>query len=96
MQVNVIIEMIVEICQKYSADQVILFGSRAKGTALDRSDIDIAVSGVKDFESMREEVEALPTLFKIDVVNLDICMNEDLLEDIKKYGKKIYQKISVV
>ncbi|MBD5500430.1 MAG: nucleotidyltransferase domain-containing protein [Lachnospiraceae bacterium] len=96
MQVNVIIEMIVEICQKYSADQVILFGSRAKGTALDRSDIDIAVSGVKDFETMREEVEALPTLFKIDVVNLDICMNEDLLEDIKKYGKKIYQKISVV
>lgn len=96
MQVKAIIEMIVEICQKYSADQVILFGSRAKGTALDRSDIDIAVSGVKDFETMREEVEALPTLFKIDVVNLDICMNEDLLEDIKKYGKKIYQKVSVV
>ncbi len=96
MQVKAIIEMIVEICQKYSADQVILFGSRAKGTALDRSDIDIAVSGVKDFETMREEVEALPTLFKIDVVNLDICMNKDLLEDIKKYGKKIYQKISVI
>lgn len=36
MQVEEIIEKIVEICPKYSADQVILFGSRAKGTAFNR------------------------------------------------------------
>lgn len=96
MQVEEIIEKIVEICQKYSADQVILFGSRAKGTALDRSDIDIAVSGVEDFGTMQEEAEMLPTLFKIDIVNLDICRNKELLEDIKKYGKKIYEKVPVL
>ena len=30
------------------------FGSRAKGTARERSDIDVAVSGVKDFDALAE------------------------------------------
>ena len=42
--------------------EVILYGSRAKGTAMERSDIDIAVSGVDNFESLVEKVEELPTL----------------------------------
>ena len=73
-----------------------MFGSRAKGTALDRSDIDIAVSGVKDFVAMQEETENLPTLYKVDMIDMDSCRNELLLEDIRKYGKKIYEKISVL
>ena len=58
-----------------------------------RSDIDIAVSGVEDFRTMQEEMEALPTLFKIDLVNMDTCRNQALLEDIKQYGKEIYEKV---
>lgn len=50
--------------------EVILYGSRAKGTAMERSDIDIAVSGV-------------------DLVNMDICRNQLLLEDIRQYGREI-------
>lgn len=93
MQAEEVIRKVAEICRKYSAEQVTLFGSRAKGTALERSDIDIAVSGVADFGEMREEIEMLPTLFTVDIVNIDTCTNQLLLEDIKRYGKKIYEKI---
>ena len=93
MQHDHIIQKIKQLCEKYSASQCILFGSRAKGTALERSDFDLAVSGTSDFFAMREEVENLPTLYTIDLINLDTCSNSLLLEDIKKYGKKIYEKI---
>ena len=93
MTLNNILEEIVNLAQKYSASTVILFGSRAKGTATERSDIDIAVSGISDTENLREELDNLPTLYTIDLVNLDECGNQLLLEDIKKYGREIYKKI---
>lgn len=69
--------------------EVILYGSRAKGTAMERSNIDIAVSGVDNFESLVEKVEELPTLFSVDLVNMDTCRNQLLLEDIRQYGREI-------
>ena len=45
MTVDMVLQNIKELCEKYHAEQIILFGSRAKGTALERSDIDIAVYG---------------------------------------------------
>lgn len=89
MTVDIVLEDIKEICKKYKAKEVILFGSRAKGTALERSDIDIAVSGIEDIEDLKDEIEEIPTLYKIDIVNIDICKNNLLLEDIKEYGKKL-------
>ena len=47
MKVEEVISRVAELCRQYDAQKVILYGSRAKGTALERSDIDIAVSGVK-------------------------------------------------
>ena len=79
--------------QKYSIEKLVLFGSRARGTNTERSDIDIAVSGVDNFESLVEKVEELPTLFSVDLVNMDTCRNQLLLEDIRKYGREIYKKI---
>ena len=46
--VEKVIAQIVKLCEEYHVKKAILFGSRAKGTALERSDIDIAVSGVPD------------------------------------------------
>ena len=40
---------------KVHAEEVILYGSRARGTARERSDIDIAVSGAGDFEILTEK-----------------------------------------
>ena len=74
---------------KFQAKKVILYGSRAKGTARERSDIDIAVSGVDNFELLVEKVEELPTLYSVNMVNMDTCRNQLLLEDIRQYGREI-------
>ena len=93
MQIPEIMSRIIEECKKYNAQEVVLFGSRAKGTAKTTSDFDIAVTGVKDIEGLREELDSIPTLYKIDLVDLDTCRNNLLMEDIQNYGRKIYQKI---
>ncbi len=59
------------------------------GTVRERSDIDIAVSGVDNFDELVEKVEDLPALYSIDLLNLDTCRNELLLEDIREYGREI-------
>ncbi len=89
-----VISRIAEICAKNNnAEKVYLFGSRAKNTALERSDIDIAVSGCEDIFKLREQIEEIPTLFSVDIVDMDKCSNRLLLEDIMKYGRKIYEKV---
>ena len=93
MDADKVLREAVALCQEHGAGRVVLFGSRAKGTALPESDIDIAVSGVQDVEALREALEELPTLYKIDLVSLDDCANELLLEDIAKYGREMQEKI---
>ena len=65
------IKEVAELCRSFGAKKVILYGSRAMGNARERSDIDVAVSGVEDFELLREKVDDLPTLFSVDLLNLD-------------------------
>ena len=84
-----VIQEVAKICRNFQAKEVILYGSRAKGTARERSDIDIAVTGVENFELLVEKVEDLPTLYSVDLLNLDTCQNQLLLEDIEQYGRKI-------
>ena len=67
MRVDEVIAEITQRCRRYGSQKIILFGSRAKGTATERSDIDL--------------------------VDLDICKNQLLLEDIEQYGREIYKKI---
>ena len=93
MQIAEIMEEIIIQCASYGAREAILFGSRAKETATMRSDFDIAVTGVADIEHLREALDNIPTLYKIDLVDMDTCRNQLLLEDIRTYGRKIYEKI---
>ena len=88
-----VIDKVTEICREHAVKKEILYGSRAKGTARVRSDIDIAVCGTKDFDSLLEDIENIPTLYTVDLVDLDTCTNTFLLEDINEYGRKIYEEI---
>lgn len=74
-------------------DKVILFGSRARGTNRERSDIDLAVSGenVLRFEELLEE--QADTLLTFDVVNLDEIVSEKLRNSIDKDGQLLYAKV---
>ena len=57
MKVEEIIQTIIKICNEFQAKEVVLYGSRAKVTARELSDIDIAVSGVNDFEKVVKQLE---------------------------------------
>lgn len=89
MTVEEIMESVIDICRKHHVKKAVLFGSRAKGTATRRSDFDFAIWGAQDFNSLQEAIDEIPTLYSFDVVNMDSCKNDLLLEEIQKYGRKI-------
>ena len=74
------------------ADRVILFGSRARGTHTEKSDIDIAVCG-GDYMSFCNDIDDnVHTLLMFDIIDLNNCKSEDLKEEINKDGVVIYEK----
>ena len=78
--------------QKNGIHKVILFGSRARGTHSERSDIDLAISG-GDFNAfywdIREQVHSLLTF---DVVDLDSGISDTLKKEIERDGITIYEE----
>lgn len=73
---------------------MVLFGSRAKGKNRPKSDIDLAVSGGERFDAFYRRVQDdLWSLLKVDVVNLDEPMSEDLKREIAIYGMVLYEKV---
>jgi predicted nucleotidyltransferase len=75
-------------------ESAIIFGSRAKGTMHERSDIDLAVTGkALDRHKLAELMLAfddsdLP--FQVDIQLLSDIQNPTLLEHISRVGKVIY------
>ena len=77
-------------------DRVVLFGSRARGDARERSDIDLAVVGVditdREWLEMREYVEEeAPTLLLVDLVRWEEA-GEKLRESISREGVTVYAR----
>lgn len=78
--------------EKHKVQKVILFGSRARGTHTERSDIDIAVVG-GDFDAFFWDIkENTHSLLMFDIVNMDESTSVDLREEIEKDGIMIYEK----
>ena len=87
-----VLEDITVFAQKYNVDKIILFGSRAKGTHRERSDIDIAVLG-GDFDGFYCDIkENAWTLLMFDIIDLSERISEELRQEIEKYGVTIYEK----
>lgn len=89
MTADEVIKEVAALCRSFGAKKVIIYGLRVMGNTRDRSDIDIAVAGVEDFDLLREKVDDLPTLFTVDPLNLDMCKYQLILEDIRNYGREI-------
>ena len=80
------------LAHKYSVTKIVLFGSRARGTNTERSDIDIAVYG-GEFDRFYWDVkEKIHSLLMFDVVEADGHISEELKNEIKKDGIVIYEK----
>ena len=84
---------IVRIAKKSNVKKVILFGSRARGTNSERSDIDLAISGGNTLDFYYDVEEKAHTLLMFDVVDLDKGISEELQAEIKKDGVILYEEI---
>lgn len=83
-----------EICAEERAVRVMLFGSRARGTAEEKSDIDLAVWGCPDFPHLEDRLDnELWSLLRLDVVNMDESSSHELLEEVLKDGKVLYEEV---
>ena len=75
MTVDEIIEQVTAICKRNHVEHLALFGSYAKGTATEYSDIDFIVYGSVDMERLKEQVDEIMTLKKIDLFEYDLCQS---------------------
>ena len=96
MEKEIIIGEIIKIIRRHLPPRdfkVVLFGSQARGDAYPASDIDIGILGkknipVESMDKILDDVEEIPTLRKIDIVDLkkaDMSFRKEVLN----YAKSI-------
>lgn len=82
------------LAERCGVEDVILFGSRARGDHWERSDIDLAVRGGDTLTFALEVDDAVGTLLFIDVVDLGKRVQPELLESIQREGVVLRGKLS--
>jgi len=90
-----LIQSIQEIGRNYAIEQIVLFGSRARGDHKSTSDIDLAVFLMPEFNSkgrMTSEIDDLNTFLKIDIVFISEHIDPELLESIEREGVALYER----
>ena len=90
MLISEIIEKVTQICKENKVEHLVLFGSFATESATTTSDVDFVVYGCEDIIKLEKDLEEIETLRKIDIFDYNNIKNKYLLEDIEKYGRKIY------
>lgn len=88
-----VMEDIITTAKKNGIKKVILFGSRARGTHTDRSDIDLAASGGSVLDFYYDLEEEARTLLLFDVVNLNNGISSELQAEINKDGVVLYEEV---
>ncbi len=78
--------------KQHGVKKVILFGSRARGTHTERSDIDIAVCGGDTPGLAFDLEECSHTLLMFDVIDLDKGISDELKHEIERDGVLIYEE----
>jgi len=84
---------IISLARKHELEKVILFGSRARGTNHERSDIDLAVKGGDVTRFSLDVDDKVWTLLKFDVVDLGMEHSVGFLSEIEKDGVLLYEKV---
>ena len=88
-----VLQEICELAVKYGVEQVILFGSRARGDHWAKSDIDLAIRG-GDGVRFALDVEAhASTLLTFDIVDLNEAIAPELRDSIAREGVVLYEKV---
>jgi len=91
-------KILLETFSKYQEiDEVIIFGSRAKGNYKKGSDIDIAIKGQKSSAKLAMDIKGIlneeaPIPYYVDVVDYNSLNQPELKEHIDRVGKVFYKK----
>ena len=90
------IEKLRSIFRKYpQVNQVILYGSRAKGNYRPSSDIDLTLVGEvewSDFQKIEVDLDDLLLPYQIDLSIMSHISNPELLKHIQRVGQPFYQR----
>ena len=87
-----VLQEILQFARDAGVERLVLFGSRARGTYSERSDIDLAVYG-GDFDTFYFRVqEETESLLEFDLIDMHRKVSPSLLEDIEREGIEIYEK----
>lgn len=86
-----------KIFQHYPAiKEILIFGSRVKGTAKPSSDIDLAVIAPsmddQEFSRLWNALDNLPLVFKLDIVHWDKLGDTALKRKIRHEGRLLYPR----
>lgn len=77
----------------FKVDEIILFGSRAKGNFEKGSDVDIAIKGkeliLNDLLNISIEVDELLLPYNFDILIYNRIEENDLIDHIKRVGIKL-------
>lgn len=85
---------LVQFAKEQGARKLVLFGSRARGDCGEKSDIDIAVFGCRDFAAFYDRVqEELWSLLEVDIINGDSGISPELERGIERDGRVLYEKV---
>lgn len=90
-------QQIAALGRRFGAQQIVLFGSRARGDHRERSDIDLAIYGLarekcSDFE---DAIDDLPTLLSFDLVFVYSGeVSPELLQNIERDGINLMTKFN--
>lgn len=92
-----VLSLILEVLSSHEwIERAVLFGSRARGDYKKTSDIDIAIYADRnvraELNQLREQLEELPIIFNIDIVEVSTLQNDKLIHHIEEDGLPIYCK----
>ena len=84
-----------ELARRYGARRLVLYGSRARGDHRDNSDVDLAVYGMPEENegAFGMDCDELPTLLKLDIVQIREGMNPAFLANIEKDGVTLMDRL---
>ena len=84
-----------ELARRYGARRLVLYGSRARGDHRYNSDVDLAVYGMPEENegAFGMDCDELPTLLKLDIVQIREGMNPAFLANIEKDGVTLMDRL---
>ena len=83
-----------DLARVYGAEKLVLFGSRARRTNGERSDIDLAVYGCPHFCDFSFAVdEEVDTLLSFDFIHMDETVSPALTAEIERDGVILYEAV---